>query len=241
MIINSADNSRVKLWAKLKQKKYRDEYHLFVVEEKHLIQEAIAADMLDTLIVREGCKNPFDREAVYVSEAVMKKLSNNVSLNECIGICRIPHNSRITGASFIILEQLQDPGNVGTIIRTACSFGYDAVLLSNDCASPYGYKTIQASQGAIFQIPVIVGEIEKLIADVKALGCTVYATTLDTDCFLSDVEIPDKYALLFGNEGQGLSEKAVGLSDRSVKIEMARFESLNVAIAMGICAYRFKH
>ena len=97
-----------------------------MVEEKHLIQEAIAADMLDTLIVREGCKNPFDREAVYVSEAVMKKLSNNVSLNECIGICRIPHNSRITGASFIILEQLQDPGNVGTIIRTACSFGYDA-------------------------------------------------------------------------------------------------------------------
>ncbi len=241
MIINSTDNSRVKLWSKLKQKKYRDEYHLFVVEEKHLIEEAIAAGMLDTLIIRDGCDNPFDREAVYVSEAIMKKLSNNVSLNECIGICRIPENSAIKGTSFIILEQLQDPGNVGTIIRTACSFGYDAVLLSRDCASPYSYKTIQSSQGAVFQIPVIVDDIEKLIAEVRSLGCTVYATTLDTDCFLSDVKVPDRYALLFGNEGQGLSEKAVKLSDCSVKIEMARFESLNVAIAMGICAYRFKH
>ena len=111
MIINSLDNARVKLWTKLHQKKYRDQHGLFIVEEKHLIEEAINAGMLDTLIVRENAENPFDREAVIVSEGVMRKLSENVSLNDCIGICRINTVKEIKGSSFIILENVisKDP------------------------------------------------------------------------------------------------------------------------------------
>lgn len=241
MIINSPENSRIKLYAKLKQKKYRDQYGLFLVEEKHLIQEAINAGMLDTLIIRENVDNPFDREALIVSEGVMKKLSENVSLNDCIGICRIPERKEITGSSFIILENVQDPGNVGTIIRTAYSLGYDGVFLSRGCASPYSHKTIQSSQGAIFHIPVIEGELEELINTVRKQGCRVYATTLDSSHFLQETVKSDKYAILLGNEGQGLSDKATGLADENIKIEMRNFESLNVAIAMGITAYWFKH
>ena len=241
MIINSLDNARVKLWTKLHQKKYRDQHGLFIVEEKHLIEEAINAGMLDTLIVRENAENPFDREAVIFSEGVMRKLSENVSLNDCIGICRINAVKEIKGSSFIILENVQDPGNVGTIIRTAYSLGYDGVLLSQGCASPYSHKTIQSSQGALFHIPVIEGYIEELVSSVKKLGCRVYATTLDSSHFLQETNKTDKYAILLGNEGQGLSDKAVGLADENIKIEMQNFESLNVAIAMGITAYWFKH
>ena len=93
----------------------------------------------------------------------------------------------------------------------------------------------------MFHIPVITGEIETLIEKVKQLGCRVYATTLDSSHSLRETVKTEKYALLMGNEGQGLSEKAIGLSDENIRIEMANFESLNVAIAMGICAYWFKH
>ena len=241
MVINSTENSRIVKYAKLKQKKYRDLYQLFIVEEKHLIEEAEKAGLLDTLIIREGCENISDREALWVSEDVMKKLSNNVSLNECIGICRIPAEKKLEGSSFIILENVQDPGNVGTIIRTAYSLGYDGVLLSEGCASPYGPKTIQSSQGALFHIPVLSGEIGELISQVRNLGCRVYATTLDSSHPMQETLKTGKYALLLGNEGQGLTEKAVSLSDESIRIEMENFESLNVAIAMGICAYWFKH
>lgn len=241
MIISSLENSRVKSWTKLKQKKYRDDTGLFVVEERHLIEEAIRSSSLETLIVREGCLNPFDREAVFVSAAVMKKLSNNVSLNDCIAICRINRASAIRGSSFIILEQVQDAGNVGTIIRTACSLGYDAVLLSKGCADPYSYKSIQASQGAFFHIPVIIADLADLIAAVRQQGCKVYATTLDSDKLLSNSPKTASHALLFGNEGQGLSREAIELSDEKIRIEMESFESLNVAIAMGICAYVFKY
>ena len=127
-----------------------------------------------------------------------------------------------------------------SFIRTAYSLGYDAVLLSEGCASPYSHKTIQSSQGALFHIPLVEGNIEDLIGKVKKLGCRVYATTLDSSRFLQETVITDKYALMLGNEGQGLSDMAVSLSDENVKIEMRNFESLNVAIAMGITAYWFK-
>ncbi len=240
-VINSLENNKVKLWNKLKQKKYRDQYGLFVIEEKHLINEAKDAGIIDTLIIRENCENCFDMPAVYVNDAVMKKISNNVSLNDYVAICHTLPKKEIKGSSFIILENVQDPGNVGTIIRTAYSLGYDAVLLTKDCASVYGYKTIQSTQGAMFHIPVITDSLENIIAAVKEQGCKVYATTLDSSHFLSETVKTDKYAIMMGNEGQGLSEKAVSLADENIKIEMANFESLNVAIAMGICAYYMKH
>ncbi len=241
MIINSTDNSRVKLWDKLKQKKYRDQYGLFIVEEKHMIQEAIDASVLDTLIIREGWSNPFPVEAVEVSEKVMKKLSSHVSANDCIAVCRIEPVEIKKHDSFIVMENVQDPGNVGTIIRTAYSLGYDAVYLNESCSNPYGEKTLQASQGAIFHLPVIIQPVEVTLQQLKQQGIHCYATSLRSAQYLSEITPAERFAIVLGNEGKGLKDSTVDLCDSSVKIEMEQFESLNVAIAMAIAAYHLKH
>lgn len=241
MEIRSADNQNVRKWEKLRQKKYRDEYGLFIVQERHLISEALDKGVLEHLLVREGCDNPFNKEAITVSDKVMKKLSSNVSLNDYIGICRIVDNELPEGNSFILLENVQDPGNVGTIIRTAYSFGYDAVILNEGCASLYNEKTIQSSQGALFHIPVLTMNIDEAIEKLHEMGVRIYATTLSSSHYISETVKPEKYGLLFGNEGKGLKKETVEQCDENIKIEMENFESLNVAVACGICAYYFKN
>ena len=242
MRIDSADNAKVKQWEKLKMNKYRNESGLFLVEGYHMVQEAVKADCLDTLLVKDGIDNPFDQEAVIVSEKVMKKLSENTSGNDFVAVCHKKEWGEIKGTRFIVLENVQDPGNVGTIIRTACSFGYDAVFVNNGCSSIFNSKTIQASQGAIFHVPVIMQSTSESYHWLKENGVRIYATALHADSInLSEVKVSDKYALVFGNEGQGLTAESIETADEVVKIEMENFESLNVSIAAGICSYYFRY
>ena len=240
-IITSADNARIKKYASLKMKKYRDRYGLFIIEEKHMIEEALSKKMVDTLIVREGCSNPFDIEPIYVTDNIIKKLSDNVSLNDYIAVCKMPVNNKLQGNRFMVMENVQDPGNIGTIIRTACSFGYDAVILCEGCADLYNEKTVKATQGAIFHIPVLRLNISDTYSLLKENGCKVIATALRNSVPIKECEKYDKYAIVVGNEGQGLSEYAQSNADAVVKIEMDKFESLNVAIAAAITMYYFKY
>jgi TrmH family RNA methyltransferase len=239
-IITSLENSKVKQWSKLNLKKYRDRYQLFIVQEKHLIEEAIKADCIDTLIVLEGIENIFERDCIYVCAAVMRKLSVNVSLNNYIAICRMVDHKAENLSKAIILEKVQDPGNVGTIIRTAYCFGYDAVFLTADSCDLYNEKTIQASQGAFFHLPVIRDQLENIICKVRENGCRLIATDLDNSNFLKESKKTDKLAIMLGNEGQGLSKQAIQAADERIKIEMNNFESLNVAIAAAIVMYYYK-
>ncbi len=240
MEINSVQNERVKQWDKLKMKKYRDETGRFVVQEKHLIREAIEADLLETLIIRQGTVNDFPLEAVTVSDAVMKKLSSNVSLNDCIAVCRKPDLSVKNPKRVIVLERVQDPGNLGTIIRTSYALGYDAVYLSPDCCDEYNEKCLQSTQGAIFRLPMIRRDMPEILRGLRNDGLTLIATCLRDASMLQETAVPDKFALIFGNEGRGLTEETINACDRRVKIEMERFESLNVAAAAAICAYQFR-
>lgn len=239
MIITSVNNQLIKKIESLKRKKFRDEYGLFVVQETHMIEEALKAGCIDTLIIREGCDNVFGIEAVYVSDNVMKKISSNVSLNDYVAVCRKLDSKPDSINTAIVLENVQDPGNVGTIIRTAYAFGYDAVYLLDGCADEYNEKTIQSSQGAIFHIPVLRGNLEE-VKVLKNNGLHIVATTLSSSHYLREAEKHDKFALLFGNEGNGLSDDATLLADENIKIEMCNFESLNVANAMAICSYFYK-
>ncbi|NLZ75922.1 MAG: RNA methyltransferase [Erysipelotrichia bacterium] len=239
-VIKSLENNKIKLWGKLNQKKYRDRYNLFIVQERHLIEEAIKANCLDTLIVREGVNNIFEVDCIYVSEAIIKKLSDNVSLNDYIAICKMVDYKVDNFKKVIILEKVQDPGNVGTIIRTAYSFGYDLVYLTEDSCDLYNQKTIQASQGAFFHIPVLRDKFENIISKVKEKGCKLIATDLENSNYLSKSKKVDKLAIMLGNEGQGLSKKAILTADERVKIEMDNFESLNVAIAAAILMYHYR-
>ncbi|MBQ4252359.1 MAG: RNA methyltransferase, partial [Erysipelotrichaceae bacterium] len=201
----------------------------------------IEAGLLETLIIRQGTVNEFPLEAVTVSDAVMKKLSANVSLNDCIAVCRKPDVRIEKKERVIVLERVQDPGNLGTIIRTAYSLGYDAVYLSNDCCDEYNEKCLQSTQGAIFHLPVIRKSMPDIVRELRMDGLTLIATCLREASMLRETAIPARYALIFGNEGRGLTEETIDASDLRVKIEMDRFESLNVAAAAAICAYQFRY
>lgn len=242
MEINSMSNAKVKKWMKYHSKKYRDEDHMFLIEGEHLIEEAIQANALDVLIIRKGNQNifNFDGDLYEVSNEVMDKLSKNVSSVQYIGVCRQLNLPMDKEEKVILLDNVQDPGNVGTILRTAYSFGYDAVYLSEGCADVYNEKVIRATQGALFHLPVYQKKLENEIERLKKKKVKVYATSLHEAKFLSTMEKENAVALVFGNEGQGVRDKIIQMCDTSIKIEMDAFESLNVAIAAGICMYYFK-
>lgn len=240
-IITSLDNNNVKMWCSLKQKKYRDKYGLFLIEEKHLIEEAAQVNLVVTLIARAG-KKPFIRlNPTYVSDQVMSKIQSNKSLNDYIAVCRIPPVKIDFGNRFVIMENVQDPGNVGTIIRTALALGYDGVFVTENCADIYNEKTVQASQGAIMRMPVERLNIKQIAQFVHKSGCKIIATLPKAEKVLSQTNKIEKYAILLGNEGKGLTNEAIKLADEQVRIEMENFESLNVASAAAICLYYYRY
>ncbi len=241
-IITSLENKKIKMFESLRMKKYRDKYGLFIVEEVHLIEEAIRNIALNTLIIRSDLENIFDFPNVMrVSDQVMKKLSGNVSLNDYIGICDCDEGIFSPEArTQIVLEDVQDPGNVGTILRTALSFGFRDIILSKGCADIYNEKTVKASQGAIFDLNILRYDTDIIIRHLKTWKYPIIVTALRDSGDLEEFECPARYALVFGNEGKGVSEKMLGAADEKIRIEMEGFDSLNVAIAAGICMYRFK-
>ena len=134
----------------------------------------------------------------------------------------------------------QDPGNVGTIIRTAYSFGFDAVVLSSNSVDLYGDKLIRSTQGALFHIPVFQNDLITVIAQLKKQNIPVYGTALRGGKGLSAFMPVKAVALVFGNEGNGVSEAVLNACDQNIFIEMESFESLNVAVAAGICMYHMR-
>ena len=237
--INSLQNARIKKWALLHKKKYRDESGLFLIEGEHLIEEALKAGCVETILFDETCPFAFDN-TVKVTAAIMKKLSANVSDVHLIAVCHQKTKTAEKPKRAVLLDGVQDPGNLGTIIRTAVSFGFDEVILSPDCADLYNEKTVRATQGALFHIPCARGDLSEAIAGLKQQGFAVYATALDSSVPLQQLEETEKMAFVFGNEGQGVTEKIQKESDSRVRIEMEGFESLNVAVAAGIVMYRFR-
>lgn len=241
MKIDSISNQKVKQWAKLQQKKYRDSEKLFLVENEHLIQEAFKANIVTHLLLAEGTQNPFAMEAIYCSPEVMRKLSQNVSVVKMIAVCKQLSYVREDNHRLILLDNVQDPGNVGTIIRTAYSFGFDAVIMSNDCVDLYNDKVIRSTQGAMFYMPIIRKDLLKEIECLKQEQVTIIATALsDKTVCLSAIKPQAKLALIVGNEGQGVNASLQEAADILTKIEMNGFDSLNVAIAAGICMYNFR-
>ncbi len=241
MEITSINNPKVKAWVKLQEKKYRDQTQSFLVAGEHLIQEAQQAGCLTALIVLQGVQpKPFGSVPVYeVTRAILRKLTSLTSLEDQIGVCRMPKWENSDSDRLIILDGIQDPGNMGTIIRSAISFGYQQILLSKTCVDIYNEKVIRATQGALFHMPMHRCSLKEALPKLKAEGLTVFATALRDSQPLQSIQPPQRFALVFGNEGNGISSDVLSLCDRTVKIEMNTFESLNVAVAAGICMYYF--
>lgn len=240
MVITSLSNNKVKQLVKYHDKKYRELDQVFLVEGEHLIKEALNANVLLEVIIVENTSIDINFDNItYVNEEVMKKISFTKSSYNIIGMCRYMDTKvSIDYNKVIILDDLQDPGNIGTIIRSACSFGFDCVIISNRGVDLYNDKLIRSTQGAIFNIPVIQTSLVDEISKLKKSNVEIIATDLHQSYSLNEYKVSEKFALVMGNEGSGVSEEILNLADVRVKIPMKNFESLNVAVAAGICMFK---
>lgn len=239
--ITSLTNERIKTWTKLHQTKYRRETGQFLIEGQHLIEEAQQAGLIETLIGVKGVPHRFECETmVEVSPEIMRKLCVTESNSDFVAVCSNWLPPKTWGERVLLLDTLQDPGNVGTIIRTAHSFGFDSVVVSENSVDLTNEKVIRASQGAIFHIPVLQVDLGETIQNLKSRGIPVIGTGLQGASDLHSLPLSKTVAFVLGNEGQGIRPEILALCDTVVKIEMSTFESLNVAVAAGILCYRFR-
>ena len=144
------------------------------------------------------------------------------------------------GERILIAEALRDPGNLGTLIRTARSFGFDAVVTSETSCDLYNEKVLRSTQGAVFQIPVVRRNLSDYVSSLQKQGVYVIATTLAEAVPMKEMNVSDKMAVILGNEGNGVSLELQKQADQRVRIEMSGFESLNVAVAGGILMYQLQ-
>ncbi|MFI3284013.1 MAG: RNA methyltransferase [Erysipelotrichaceae bacterium] len=239
-MITSLTNQKVKEWCKLHQKKYRDETGMFLVEEAHLIQEAIQANIVET-IISTSQDVPFEWDIIeWVDQKVMNKISRHVSEVQHIALCHYPKIESSENKRALLLDDVQDPGNVGTMIRSAVSFGFDHIYLSKNCCDVYNEKCIRASQGAIFKIAIESVDLVSRMQGLKEEGFCVVGTSLQESICVETLKPQEKMAFVLGNEGQGVSKEVLNETTINVIIPIVNFESLNVGVAAGILCYLFK-
>lgn len=240
--IDSPANETVKSLVRLHKKKERDATGRFLVEGAHLLQEAARAGLLETVYCLPEYDPAMDAETIYCSQRVLDKLSLQESGARMIGVARMPQWTDVLAfPRILMLDDVQDPGNLGTLVRSACSFGTGAVICSAGCADPYNPKTVQASQGAVFHIPVVRTDLLPVIAQLKK-DRPVYGAALHHDSIpLQQLQPAPSYALVLGNEGQGIHEYILDACTSIVHIEMDAFESLNVGVAGSILLYMLRY
>lgn len=246
--IESSSNSLVKYWKKLvTTRKERDKSGEFLVEGFHLVEEALKGTEVINLIVRDGVEIPhaWNVDNIYIIEVTAEIASEFAETEHTQGIfahCKQPtFEVNPTWGKFLLVDAVQDPGNLGTMIRTADAAGIDAVILGKGSADPYNAKTVRSTQGSIFHIPVIRGELLEWVEQLKENDVPVYGTALDaTSVVYNKVEKGPKFAIIMGNEGSGISPEVLKQTTQNVIIPiMGGAESLNVAVAAGIVLYYF--
>lgn len=245
-VITSLQNNQVKHWRKLHTKKYRTKTNRFLIEGFHLLEEAKKSNwQIETVIVKEGIKFPSwveEFELVYVSEKVFNEITQTESPQGIIAEVERKTLPRNNEKAIILIDSVQDPGNLGTIIRTADAAGFSAIGLGIGTVDPFNEKVLRASQGSIFHIPIyhtnLVDEIKKLQQD----DFTIWASALEGAKNYLDADIPEKVAIIVGNEGAGIDPEIISLADEIVKIPIyGQAESLNVSIAAGIFMYHISN
>jgi TrmH family RNA methyltransferase len=237
MLYSSVDNNKIKDLKKLQTKKYRDKKNLFLIEGKHLVLEAYKTNCLKELLLEENELFPLDIETNYMTNNVMHYLTEVNTPSKIIGVCNKLKGS-IKGNRILYLDCIQDPGNLGTIIRSCAAFNIDTLILSKDCVDVYNSKVIRASQGMIFHVNIVIEDVEKVIPSLKENGYKIYGTKVTFGKSLKSLEKSEKFVIIMGNEGNGISEISSELCDEFIYIDMnACCESLNVGVATSIILY----
>lgn len=243
--ITSVSNVLVKETAKLSQKKYREESGKFLLEGYKTISEAFASDIdIEYVFVNEHHLEKYDflkQKLIPASEAVLKKISTTESAPDAVGVAvqkNIDKKNLRLKNKVLLIENIKDAGNLGTILRTASAFGIELVVLFGDCVDLYNPKVVRSAVGCLWKIPVIhLTDIEFIKTEFK--NHSKIATLPRSKNLLSKFKPEPPFVVMFGSEADGLSRDLIDISDKDVKIEMMEnVESLNLSISCGIVLYK---
>ena len=247
--IRSKDNRIVKRCEQLSMRKYRDQFGLYLIEGENLLAEAVKNHArIETVLLREGCQKSLPPQVAdrtfLVDARIFDKLAQTVTSQGILAIvvkeaARKEDFINLPGSNFIVLDRLQDPGNIGTILRTADAVGYKLAILMKGTADVYAPKVVRAATGSLFRMPVVSMASAKELAEFTgAAGKKLTATCLDARRWYYDEDLTHDIALIIGNEGNGISRDLIESSDIQIKIPMqGNIESLNAAVAAGVLMY----
>lgn len=245
-MITSIQNDKVKYWKKLHKRKDRSATGTFLIEGHHLLEEAQKSgwDIVE-IIVKEGMTllpwyNNFS--VINVSKQVFNHITKTETPQGIAAVVKMKKYATMTGNHLLLIDAIQDPGNLGTIIRTADAAGFDAILLGNGTVDLYNDKVIRSTQGSLFHIPIYTVDLATKIPSLKKDGFSIWASALtNAKPFHTMEKTNEKVALIVGNEGAGIRENITELADHNVIIPIyGQAESLNVSVAAGILMYYLK-
>jgi len=254
-IITSKENEKVKQIRKLKEKKQRDLEGLFIVEGIKLIQEAIQEKAeIETIVVCEDCMKDgkieqqllyeiAKYECIYVSEKVFNLMTDVTNPQGILAV--IKKKNQLQEIDYkediiIALDGIQDPGNLGTILRTIDSVGLSQIILSKNSADPYNPKVVRSTMGAIFRVNIIESEeLQVTLKNIKKHKFEILATSLEESKSIYETDYKKK-VIVIGNEANGVSKEILDMSDQKIKIPMiGKTESLNASVATGVILYEY--
>ncbi len=229
-VVTSKDNKHIKFAASLKEKKYREEHKMFLAETKKALEMAILANSIYEVFTSEYLDIPEEIPQYLVKEDLLKKISNNVNPEGVVFIAKMMDKEVKEPHKILYLEEITDPGNMGTLIRTALAFSYDLVVASDNSVSFYNEKVVNSSKGAIFAIPTKVGKLSSFKGTHQIIVSNLSKNSLP----LNQLKFKKDFVLVLGNESRGVSSETRKLADEEVIIPIANIDSLNVSVAGGI-------
>lgn len=230
-MITSKQNKTYKLYLSLKLKKYRDLHGLFLVYGTHQIEAAKKHGCLQEILT----SNP-DKEGTLYEKSLIDEFQQAETFFDQIGICKKIMNP-ISSHRILVLDDVQDPDNVGALIRSAAAFGFLHIILSPQSADLYNEKTIRASKGSIFDVYVERKPLKEELMELKKQGFQIYYADAHDEGTITPT---DKMVLILGNEGHGIHQELKLLADQAVHIETRRVESLNVSVAGAIIMHAWR-
>lgn len=246
--ILSTKNELIKKVVKLHRRKERQKEKQYIMEGFHLVEEAYRnGSKIKYIFVTHKAYQQYltffeslSEQFILVSEEIMSKLSDLPTPQGIIAVIEMSVTDLdIDQGKWLLLDCVQDPGNVGTMIRTADAAGFDGVILGAGCADIYATKTLRSMQGSQFHLQVVQADLIQVIRHLKAVQIKVYATELNKEAKqYQELPYHENVAIIMGNEGQGVRSEILKLADESVYIPIyGQAESLNVGVAAGIMMY----
>ena len=237
-MIESVNNERIKRIAKLNDKKFQDIENKFIVEGKHLVEEALKLGYLEEIFLIKDENIDFDNKT-FVNENVMRKLSTLKSIPNIIGVAKKINNGEIKG-NILMLDGIKDPGNMGTIIRSCVAFDIDTLVISKDSISMYNPKVVRASEGMIFNQNIVIDDLDKILTSLK--DYTIYTTDVNGGEDLKDIKFSKNNAIIIGSEASGVKENIKKYADKKLYIKMNSLcESLNAGVSASIIMYELNN